>query len=164
MSTNPYAPPQARVDDVESRAKDTAPPLWNPNAAAMWSLLFSPVFGAWLHMKNWQALGEPEKASASKTWLIMSAALLLLVVIGGMFLPETKAIDSASRAAGIGLLVAWYTVSGREQIRYVTGRYGKTYPRKGWGAALGYGVLGLFAFFVVIFLVAFAMAAATGDV
>jgi hypothetical protein len=46
---------------------DAAPALWNPNAAANWSLLFSPMFGAWLHMKNWAALGEPERAAARRT-------------------------------------------------------------------------------------------------
>ena len=50
MNPNPYAPPTARVDDVATG--DAAPALWNPNAAANWSLLFSPAFGAWLHMKN----------------------------------------------------------------------------------------------------------------
>lgn len=32
--------------------------LWNPNAAANWSLLFTPLFGAYLHMLNWRSLGE----------------------------------------------------------------------------------------------------------
>ena len=37
---NPYAPPRANVDYV-STARGAAPsPLWNPNAAACWSLLF----------------------------------------------------------------------------------------------------------------------------
>ena len=62
MSLNPYSPPGAIIDDVMN-----APPLWNPNAAANWSLLFSPAFGAFVHMKNWQALGEPEKAANAKT-------------------------------------------------------------------------------------------------
>ena len=54
MTPNPYAPPKAEVADVGRT--EVAPALWNPNAAASWSLLFSPAFGAFLHMKNWQAL------------------------------------------------------------------------------------------------------------
>ena len=64
MSTNPYAPPKAVVADIAPR--QDSPPLWNPNAAANWSLLLSPAFGAFLHMKNWEELGEPAKAAASK--------------------------------------------------------------------------------------------------
>ena len=53
-----YAPPTAHVDDVHAaRQSAVAPPLWNPGAAMAWSLLFSPIFGAFVHMKNWQALG-----------------------------------------------------------------------------------------------------------
>ena len=57
---NPFAPPQAEVADVPTG--EAAPALWNPNAASSWSLLFSPIFGAYLHMQNWQALGQPDKA------------------------------------------------------------------------------------------------------
>ena len=65
MSIDPYAPPQTDLSAPAAELENN-PPLWNPNAAAMWSLLFSPVFGALVHMKNWQAMGEPEKAAASK--------------------------------------------------------------------------------------------------
>ena len=67
IERNPYAPPQA---DVEPVAVETpaAPSLWNPNAAASWSLIFTPIFGAILHMKNWEALGEPQKAAGARSW------------------------------------------------------------------------------------------------
>ena len=55
---NPYAPPTAAVADIGTATAAPRPPLWNPGAAASWSLLLSPVFGAILHMKNWQAMGE----------------------------------------------------------------------------------------------------------
>ena len=37
-----YLPPQS--EDLGSRTGQEAPALWNPNAAACWSLLFSPYF------------------------------------------------------------------------------------------------------------------------
>lgn len=49
MDFNRYAPPVANLE-VEP---ETSLPLWNPNAAANWCLLFTPSFGSWLHMKNW---------------------------------------------------------------------------------------------------------------
>jgi hypothetical protein len=61
---NPYAPPKAAVEDVVTF--EPSPALWNPNAAASWSLLFTPIFGSLLHMKNWQAMGNREKAASSK--------------------------------------------------------------------------------------------------
>ena len=51
---NPYAPPKAVVGDVFDG--EVAPALWNPTAAGSWSILFSPIFGAYLHMLNWRAL------------------------------------------------------------------------------------------------------------
>ena len=35
------------------------PSLYNPNVSANLCLLFSPIFSAILHAKNWQALGKP---------------------------------------------------------------------------------------------------------
>ena len=50
MQDDRYAPPLAPVADPRpSGAFGAAPPLWNPNAAGFWSLLFSPAFGAFLH-------------------------------------------------------------------------------------------------------------------
>jgi hypothetical protein len=34
---------------------------------------------------------------------------------------------------GFGLLLGWYLVSGKPQLEFVKSRYGKQYPRKGWG-------------------------------
>ena len=106
MSTNPYAPPTAHVADVAHR--ESAPRIWNPNAAANWSLLFSPVFGAILHMKNWDALGEPAKAAGARAWAI--AALVLIVALNGVpaMLPDSEALDAASRGIGLILLLAWW--------------------------------------------------------
>ena len=82
MDDNRYAPPKAEVEGtaLESGA---APTLWNPNAAANWSLLFSPIFGTWLHMLNWRALGEAERAESAKTWLMVSTLLQVGVSVGG---------------------------------------------------------------------------------
>jgi len=157
MSTNPYAPPKANVDDVEvAPVIDEAPPLWNPSAAARWSLLLSPIFGATLHMKNWQAMGETEKAAQSKWWLWGSVGFFVLLVVVGMILPDTKEIDLLSRGAGLGLLIAWYSLSARDQVRFITRRFGSDYPKRGWGRPLLYALLVFFTFIAIVFGVAFA--------
>jgi hypothetical protein len=155
---NPYAAPVAEVADVT--ALEASPPLWNPNAAASWSLLFSPVFGAWLHMLNWQAMGEPEKAAASKRWLIGSAVMLVLIVMGSIALPDTKALDALSRIVGFGVLIAWYYAIGKSQNAAVLARYGKNYRRKGWAKPLLLALAGLLGFMVLGVIIGFMYGAA----
>ena len=153
MSANPYAPPLARVDDVAQT--EAAPSLWNPNAAANWSLLFSPAFGAWLHMKNWRALGESEKAEGSRRWIIISLVLIVGSSLASGLLPELKGLDSASRTFALVLLFSWYFSSGRAQAAYVKQRYGKDYPRKGWTRPLSWAFAALIAIIIAVFVVAF---------
>ena len=105
--------------------------LWNPNAAANWSLLFSPAFGAYLHMKNWEALGDNDKAKSSKSWFISS---IILSILG----------------LGFFVLVAWYFSIGKKQTKYVKEKFGDRYTRKSWGAPL---LIGFSVFIVCIFLI-----------
>jgi hypothetical protein len=144
---NPYAAPEAAVAEIGS-AEDR-PLLWNPNAAASWSLLFTPVFGAWLHMRNWRALGDPAKASQQGWWIVATIVLTLGLACLSIALPENKALDGMSRLGGLGILLAWYFGSAKPQARLVKARYGDAYARRGWGLPLLFGLLGVLAFFVV---------------
>ena len=155
MSTepaNPYAPPKAEVDDVV-RGGATAPPLWNPGAAAGWSLLFSPIFGAALHMKNWKALGEPQKAAQAKLWIWATLAVFVVLGIVSALVDNEKAMDVVSRAVAIGLLVSWYASAARHQTAYVAARFGKAYPHRGWTQPLLLALLALVGFIVAMVLV-----------
>jgi hypothetical protein len=143
---NPYAAPEAAVAEV-GRADDR-PLLWNPSAAASWSLLFSPVFGAWLHMRNWRTLGDPTRAAQQGWWIVASVVVMLGLAGASIALPENKALDGLSRTGGLGLLLAWYFASAKPQARLVKERYGEAYARRGWGLPLLLGVLGMLAFFV----------------
>lgn len=162
MSTNPYAPPKAPVEDALP-AGERAPALWNPNAAAIWGLLLSPIFGAVLHMKNWQALGDAKKAAESRMWAIACSGFFIVLILASILFEESKALDLVSRAGGFGLLIAWYIQSARTQIRYIAGRFGTTYPRRGWGKPLLYAFLVFVAFMVVVFVLALVTGAASGE-
>ena len=131
MATNLYAPPKAKVADIVQG--EAAPPLWNPGAAASWSLLFSPVFGAFLHMKNWQALGESGKAAAAKKWIVVYIVTIVGLAVVSAFLPYSRTIPGILRLTGFCLLLGWYFASGKPQIDFVKSRYGKEYPRREWG-------------------------------
>lgn len=133
QASDRYAPPRAHVADVPAgREAAEAPALWNPFAAGCWSLLFTPVFGAFLHMKNWEALGQAERARSSRQWVIACVVFFVVLVLAAGVFPDSKFLDKISRPAGIGLLFAWYFSSGKAQQTYVKERFGTDYERRGW--------------------------------
>lgn len=152
---NPYAPPQAAVADIP--AGEARPALWNPNAAASWSLLFSPIFGSWLHMRNWQAMGDDAKAATSRRWVLGSTIFFIALVLLTALLPESQVVDGLSRLAGFALLLAWYYSIGKSQNALVLARYGKDYPRKGWAKPLGAAVVLFIGFIALAGLLGFAI-------
>ena len=162
MTANRYAPPAADVADIVEG--QIAPRLWNPNAAASWSLLFSPAFGAFVHMKNWQALGEPAKAATAKVWGIATLIALAVVSLASLLLPDSKALDGGSRAVMFALLLSWYYSSGRPQVALIKSRFGTQYPRRGWAKPLLLAVVALVCFFAAMLLVGLAVGAARGEV
>jgi hypothetical protein len=152
-NSNPFAPPASRVVDAAPGHPGAAPALWNPNAAANWSLLFTPLFGALLQMKNWMALDEPEKAAASKRWAIVTCIYLIVDTGLTVWQPGSPDVTALRRSGGLGLLIAWYFASARGQARYVKARFGDGYPRKRWRLPILYallGYLGLFAMAAII--------------
>jgi hypothetical protein len=152
---------QSLVEDIPSDTH-SCPPLWNPNAAASWSLIFSPAFGSIIQMKNWQALGQPDRAVSSQRWFKISSAFLVFLLVSGLILPDSKAVDGLSRLAGLILLLSWYYANGKAQNAYVLARYGKKYPRKGWGKPLGLALACLLGFIVVAVVIGFTIGALTG--
>ncbi|QGQ21975.1 PrsW family intramembrane metalloprotease [Gimesia benthica] len=116
------------------------PELWNPNAAGFWSLLLTPIFGAWLHAKNWTNLNETERSKKSFKWVYGSIGVVVLTLI----LP-----DLISNLAFGALLVAWWMKSGNEQYKYVKENH-PDYQKKKWGTPLsiaGLTVIGVFILF-----------------
>lgn len=144
---NPYEPPQADLDDGDY----DVPPLYNPNAAALWSLLFTP-FGAWMHAKNWEAVGEEELARKNRLFAIGVVAFILITAaiefITGITLP--------SAVIGIVPLVVWYLQLGKQQIELIKEELGDDYERKSLVMPVLVGVFGGIALlFVVIFAMAY---------
>ncbi len=129
--------PTAVGAELPSFAQPTvAPALWNPFAARAWTLLFSPIFGAFLHARNWKALGEMGRAKRSMIWVY---AFIGLVVVA-LFTPE--AVSPVIRLIGLGGILAWCLMDAEQQVRYVKKRFGKDYPRKSWGKPVAIAVCG----------------------
>lgn len=104
--------------------------IWNPNAAINWSVLFSPVFGSCLHLKNWEVLNEPSKVASARKWLYVSIGLLIALLLTLPF-TDDDSVKWVGQANFIFLLI-WYFAAARPQARYVKAKYGAGYPRKPW--------------------------------
>ena len=110
-----------------------SPPLWNPNAAVNWSLAFSVGFGAWLHAKNWAALKEPEHASKSMIWAYVGFAALLAWIVSLLLQPPMPTLLSMSPSVVyLGVLLSWYFIAARQQVRYIQTQFGDKYARQQW--------------------------------
>ena len=121
---------QTRVGKVRTAmpAPTSQPPaLWNPNAAAGWSLLFSPAFGAFLHARNADAMGRAGEAKANRVWFYV-----IIAYFGFSLVPIPAIPEVLFRLAPIGLLLGWYFGLGKEQMRYVKETWRDTYERKSW--------------------------------
>jgi hypothetical protein len=128
---------EASAIDADSPNTTTTldkPELWNPNAAGLWSLIFSPIFGTWLHARNWKTLQEEEKYRKSMMWFYGSIAASIV----SLLLPSKP-----STALGLLLLVVWWLMAGQEQYKYVKEKY-PNYHKKRWGTPLSIAVLVLF--------------------
>jgi hypothetical protein len=134
--------------------------MWNPGAAASWSLIFSPAFGAFLQMRNWRALDQAARKSKAKAWFIASLVMLVVYVVIALSLPNPKAADGIARSLGFVYLLVWYFAEGRSQMKYVKDRFHNDYPRKGWGAPLGIAALALIGYVVLAGVTGYLIAAA----
>jgi hypothetical protein len=105
------------------------PALWNPNAAACWSLLFTPAFGAYLHAQNADSLGRVDEAKTNRAWFYASLGYLTFVLFS-IFIPQIP--EALYRGAAIGLLVGWYITIGKGQAQYVKDTWQTSYTRKPW--------------------------------
>lgn len=155
-TTDRFAHPRAEVKEIPDFADTVAVPrLWNPGVAAAWSLLFSPAFGAAVHMRNWRVMGEHARAKESLVWLVATIAILFVLAVGTGLLPDSNEVDRLTSAGGIGLLAAWYFTSGHAQQKYVKERYGTGYMRKGWARPLAIAVAAVLAYLAAGFIVGF---------
>ena len=62
--------------------------LWNPNVAACLSILFTPIFGAWIHAKNWENLGKDKEKKWSMLFVYGLIIVTLLAVLYDIFIVD----------------------------------------------------------------------------
>jgi hypothetical protein len=159
---NPYAPPATA--NAGSAPTEDRPALWNPNAASNWSVLLSPAFGAYLHARNWEALGQPDKAATSRNWMIAYIVYSVAVGTVGIALSEAHPVFRFGRVGGILWLFVWYFDVAKPHATYVATRFGTEYPRRGWVKPLLFALGAHLAAMVGMELMAFIAEAVLGAV
>jgi GYF domain 2 len=127
--------------------------LWNPNAAACWSLLLSPAFGAYLHSQNWRTLGDKQRARANMVWFFLLIIMLVVVT----FVPFLSS-GALPTGIGVGLLAGWYFSQGKYQVDYVKRTFPNGYTKRPIYLAL---LAGLLAFVIFLALLGFVSGALT---
>ncbi len=124
-------------------------PLWNPRAATWWGLLLSPAFSAYIHMRNWQALGQEDKAAEARAWFcIIMAYIVVSCFLAGASDMLGRDLSPPSSAA-LGIVAAWHILCGRGQERYIAALKGGGYARRPWSRTV-FSALGIFMAIVVL--------------
>ena len=149
----PIAPSAAGQAGAPISTLDSRDAIWNPNAAANWSIIFTPAFGSYLHMLNWRVLGQSDRAASAQHWFYVSLAVLVTYVVMGALIADSKAADSAAQGLAFLFLLVWYFASGRSQAKYIKEKFGSNYSRKPWGAALCIGIAAVIGFFICVYVV-----------
>lgn len=143
---NPYQAPKSSAEDKQAQAQDYQ--LWNPNAAAMWGLVFTPIFSAYLQMQNWKALGQLEDAKQSKMWI--GIVLVLSIVLS--YLPDDMPfVDHYS----ILILLVWYFANGKKQITFVNEYLQNHYIKRSWLRPILVAILVVMLLFFAIDLIVY---------
>lgn len=126
MNAHPSLP-----DTPGARAGQRAA-LWNPDAAACWSLLFTPLFGTLILIRNWEALGEPKRALQTCWWFAASLAALIVNVYSSLLRHDASPVQTAYFI----LMLVWYIGIASPQERFIRERFGTDYARRSWALVL----------------------------
>lgn len=115
--------------------------IWNPMAVACWSVVFTPVFGAYLLMRNWETLGEARQVAQARVWFCFSLGLLGVQVLSAAINNRLNSDSNLMHWVSLAYLAAWWIAAALPQARLLRQRYGAGYPRRPWDLALLYAVL-----------------------
>jgi len=132
----------------KSTTEVAKPKLWNPNAAANWSFLFTPIFGAWLQAKNWRELNQPERALKSMNWVYGTVIFFVVSEVMLNYFPDEMR-GNWETGIGLAFLLAWYFLSGRQQAKYLK-ENNLAYDKKGWAIPLLCGFAAVILLFALI--------------
>jgi hypothetical protein len=123
--------------------------VWNPSVAACWSVIFTPAFGAYLLMRNWEALGDQRQAEAARKWFAFSVGLLAVRLLSAAINTRLNSQSNLMLWVSWGWLLVWWILAAAPQARLVRARLGADFPRHGWDYALLLALAGGIAYQLV---------------
>ena len=115
--------------------------IWNPNVAACLSIIFTPIFGAWIHAKNWEVLKKEQERRWSMLFVYCLIIVTIFVVYYQIFIGDVK-----SSPLSIGTLLTWYFILGKSQLSHIKDN-NINYEKKSWIKPLLCGVGGYIILF-----------------
>ncbi len=133
------------------------PALYSPKLVCALSLLFTPIFGALLQSQNWIALGEPDRAAASRHWVRTTLWMLVLYLALQVFFRDEPIMNWMGPYFLLVLWAAWMITSGWKQLSVIKSRFGDAYERRPIGKAITLGVGGWVLYGAISLTVALAL-------
>ena len=115
--------------------------IWNPNVAACLSIIFTPIFGAWIHAKNWEVLKKEQERRWSMLFVYCLISVTIFVVYYQLFIGDVK-----SSPLSIGTLLTWYFILGKSQLSHIKDN-DINYEKRSWIKPLLCGVGGYIILF-----------------
>lgn len=153
------SPPVRRMDGAKSPPSvwgtiydsSTIPTLWNPLACGLWSLLFTPLFGATLVARNWHILRREDEAHMASIWIWLTLALL---AVPSVLFACQMPIPALVVGLGLFLLsVTWFATNCARQIKVVRAELNNEFFRARWTKPLLLAAACLIAYIGLFFLV-----------
>lgn len=134
---------QANQVSEQVEVAEVAPlELWSPLGIVLWSLLFTPAFGAWLQMYNYRRLGDSARAAVAWRWCVAGLAVLgwnaAASALGHRLGQDSGLFDGLNAV----LLLAWLAATLPAHARAV----GADYARRRWDSVVLLGLLAAIAY------------------
>ncbi len=124
------------------------PALFSPLMSVLFTLLFTPMFGAFLQGLNWRELGNDELAARNMGWVKWTFITFAVYTLSEPFIRDTFFGRYLMIALFIGFWVSWTFSLGIKQIKYVK-NFVPVYTKKFMGRAIMIGAFGWVAYTAV---------------
>lgn len=135
---------------VSPESEDQRLQIYNPNPAASWSVILTPLFGAYIIRENWLVLGNAEAAKRSFFWLIGLGLLYFLFFFTGLF-------DDFDYLVHLAALIIWYILECKPQVKFLKEQK-LQYEKRPWLKPLGIG----FAIWLIVVILSIIITAIFG--
>ena len=100
------------------------PKLYNPKLVCACALLFTPIFGALLQARNWEEMGIPENARASRVWVRSTVWLIVVYLVLQALFRNEEIANWLGPYFLIVLWGSWMLTNGWRQLAFVNQTYG----------------------------------------